>query len=364
MGVARVRTSLHSNATPSLRNEADNFARNRCRSPQVNMDMQLLLKNMDAHSHALQLLQLPIGKKETKDDAVTRAVLRACYRLLKAMCVGSPLMQAELVGYVPTFLEHVPCNLVSHDISPTGVINSIFQDNRSVCAQVQEDTVRLFVSLSAEQHAPRFMRFLRMVVGPNGRTIVRNATLVLQLLVEKDEALLLFNSKEGIRKRATLIKNNDDVVNPRGELVYHMELLDLLASCASGREVQHAASLRIILPLNDLTTHISLTELPKNLLMSYLTILDNAWLDTSRVIPGISGSAGVHNVLSRLAKVRDSRGPESCLYISCNDQELCVTSFHPRDCVVASGVVRLRPVSSGSRLTGGGRSVLSLRCGL
>ena len=60
-----------------------------------------------AHKHALQLLGLPVDRRPTAEDSETRAVLRASYRLLKAMCTGSPLMQTELVRHIPTFLEHV-----------------------------------------------------------------------------------------------------------------------------------------------------------------------------------------------------------------------------------------------------------------
>lgn len=80
------------------------------------------------------------------------------------------------------------------------------------------------------------MRFLRMVIAPRDKLIERNASLVLQLLTEQDDALLLYNH-HGIRERAELIKNNDAEENPRGKLVYHMELLQLLASCATGSEV-------------------------------------------------------------------------------------------------------------------------------
>ena len=49
----------------------------------------------------------------------TRAVLRAAYRLLRAMASGFPQMQTDLLPHVPTFLAHVDADLVSRDISPT-----------------------------------------------------------------------------------------------------------------------------------------------------------------------------------------------------------------------------------------------------
>ena len=42
-----------------------------------------------------------------------------------------------------------------------------------MCAQVTEDTVRQFVRLAAQEKAPRFLRFLRMITMPNDQVIRR-----------------------------------------------------------------------------------------------------------------------------------------------------------------------------------------------
>lgn len=99
------------------------------------------------------------------------------YRLLKAMCTDFPLMQTELVASIPLFVDHTEANLVSYDITPTGCINACFKDNRTVCAQVTEDTVRQFVRLAAQEKAPRFLRFLRMITMPNDQAIKRPSIL-------------------------------------------------------------------------------------------------------------------------------------------------------------------------------------------
>ena len=82
----------------------------------------MLLMNLKAHTPALTLLaNLPFEKSEIKaDELEIRAVLRAAYRLLKAMCTDFPLMQTELVASIPLFVDHTEANLVSYDITPTG----------------------------------------------------------------------------------------------------------------------------------------------------------------------------------------------------------------------------------------------------
>ena len=46
-----------------------------------------------------------------------------------------------------------------------------------MCAQVTEDTVRQFVRLAAQEKAPRFLRFLRMITMPNDQVIKRHSIL-------------------------------------------------------------------------------------------------------------------------------------------------------------------------------------------
>ena len=94
--------------------------------------------------------------------------------------------------------------------------------------------MRCFVELAAAQHAPCFIRFLRMLLTPEGSTIKRNQLLVLSCLNDKEAALLLYTDPSSRQRRDTLIKENDHVTNPRGKLMYHMELVGLLGDAGLG----------------------------------------------------------------------------------------------------------------------------------
>jgi hypothetical protein len=77
------------------------------RSAEMNLDCQLLLLNMGAHKAALQLLKLPFTPHEIlPDDLEVRSVVRAVYRLIKAMTSGCSRMQREMVPYLPQIVEH------------------------------------------------------------------------------------------------------------------------------------------------------------------------------------------------------------------------------------------------------------------
>ena len=85
-----------------------------CRSAGPNADMQMLLMNLKAHEPALQLLRLPFDfKEERPEELQLRALLRAAYRLLKAMCTQFSLMQAVLVEHIRLFVGHAEARCIS-----------------------------------------------------------------------------------------------------------------------------------------------------------------------------------------------------------------------------------------------------------
>ena len=54
------------------------------------------------------------------------------------------------------------------------MINCVFKDNREACTQVDDGTVRHFISLAAARLAPRYIRLLANLVAPDGSPIMRN----------------------------------------------------------------------------------------------------------------------------------------------------------------------------------------------
>ena len=195
-------------------------------------DMQLLLFNMRAHEMAVQLLNLPIGKSPASSELEVREVIIGAYRLIKALSSGFKLMQMAMLPFQDKMIEHVEYNLTSADVTPTNCLISIMKDNPTAALQVREDVLRKFVRMAAEKHAPRFLRFLFNVTGPAGQPVIRAQALVIQLIRENTAACVLFNDAEGRIERRKLIEASDHVNNPRGKLVYHIELIRLIGRCA------------------------------------------------------------------------------------------------------------------------------------
>ena len=189
-----------------------------------NPDMQLLLFNMDCHKIALKLLNFPVSTTPKFADAKIREVLLAAYRLLKALCAGFKLTQQALVPQISSIVAQIELKLVCHDITPTGCLIAILKDNPQACLQISDELIRQFVRMAAESKAPRFLRFLRNITGPESHPISRTQLLVIQAISENQEVQLFFDDEEERKERDELIAARDHEVHPRGKLNFHIEV--------------------------------------------------------------------------------------------------------------------------------------------
>ena len=241
-------------------------------------DMQLLLLNLRAHEVCLTLLRMEFKEEEVVPSQVPlRTAVQAAYRLLRAMTLGLAPVQMEVGQSLPLFVRHAAARLKAHDVSPTGLISAIHRGNRSVCEQASEELITHFVAFAANEHMPRFLRFLRMLACPEGRKeppVARNQSLIMQALRSNDAALLLlWNDPDHIRERKELIEA--DRALEKGQegdptLKYHSFLVALICDCACGLNATAEMLVRELVPLADLMRHLVLPELPVALRADYL----------------------------------------------------------------------------------------------
>ena len=300
--------------------------------------MQMLLFRLGAHTHALKMLQLPFDQRRVRRDEVQlRMLLTSCYRFLKSLALQFAAVQAELSKSLELFVSHTSAGLVAHDVTPTGTINAIVQDNREACTKINIDTVRLFVHTAGHDKTPRHLRFLRMIIAPGNSVIRANQDLVVEALADCKDALLLFNDAKGQEERRQLIEKRDHEINKRGKLVYHTELISLLVSiCLGDNQVRLRLSLclsphdhlllqplrslspthsplaphggglltllaylqmvkamvRDMISLADLCAHMANKSLPRQLHSAYIGLLDEAYVKITLLWPGSQEDIG------------------------------------------------------------------------
>ena len=217
------------------------------------------------------------------------------------MASGFPQLQAELVPSIPTFVAHVQKKLVAYDISPTGTISATLRDNRAACGLVSPDTIRHFVRLAAQEHAPRFLRFLSLLCLPGGVPIKRNQALILQTLADNERALLLFSGVGGRTERAALIAATDHIENPRGRLAYHIELVGLLATITIGENAAVEGIMREFVPLPELVENLLIADLPIALRGNYVRLFFEAFLRTEKPVREVATSDDLPQLIAALS---------------------------------------------------------------
>ena len=107
----------------------------------------------------------------------------------------------------------------------------------------------------------------------------------MQSLLDREETLLMFNEPGEMEQRNELVMNQSHIREPRGLLVYHIELICLLARCVTGKNQPVAMQVRALLPLPLLCEHVLQTGLPLPLRAAYLSILDDGFLHSEKAWP-------------------------------------------------------------------------------
>ena len=160
----------------------------------------------------------------------------------------------------------------------------IFKDNHINCASIDPKVVKFVVNLAAQLHPPRMLRFLSSLVEAKGKVIASNQLLVVQELDKKDRAMVLFAEPDERKELEQLIASKDHKLNPRGMLVYHIELINLLALVTKNdRAVQNRRWIRTRLSLTAITRMLELHPMPLTLQAAYLSLFRNVFLSETKL---------------------------------------------------------------------------------
>ena len=183
---------------------------------------QDVLRNLDAHSVVLGLLQLPLeripcpGELDTVSDEERKRLFQTCYDFLRVFCKGNTTNQEIVFSQTELFFAHV--GIAKLDVAST--IAESVRDNRELSAQVNEKILRKFVQTIVRYgKRARWLHFLETFVVVNGRPLKRNQDMIMRLLLqEEDEVVLELDGdqegeREGDKSRASLMMEREHEVN-------------------------------------------------------------------------------------------------------------------------------------------------------
>jgi len=207
---------------------------------------QQILRSANAHDVAHRLLRLPFSNELPKEQG-RRDIFLSCYRFLLNFALKNGQNQSLLLNHVDFYMSQMGVKLKAAD-----TITEIFRDNRQVCSQIEERTVRHFSEIIANRgQFPRYLRFLQIIITPEGRSLKRNQDLVLKMLLKRgDKIFVLFDDPEGKKERNKLFAEREHEKDPEGKLNYHAVLLSLMSDIVGNHNQLAEAKCSAIIPFD------------------------------------------------------------------------------------------------------------------
>ncbi|KAF4532262.1 hypothetical protein B566_EDAN016444, partial [Ephemera danica] len=204
---------------------------------------QRLLRNVGVHTVVLDLLQIPYDKKE---DVRMNELMRLAHEFLHNFCLGNQQNQSLLHKQLDLFLNP--------GILEAQTVCAIFQDNSTLCNEVNEKVIQHFVHC-IETHGKhvQYLKFLQTIVMAENQFIRKCQEMVMQELVNAGEDVLIFyNDKSSFNHFVEMMRSERHRMDESSALKYHVELVKLLACCTMGKNVNTEIKCHSLLPLDDI----------------------------------------------------------------------------------------------------------------
>ncbi|XP_033607946.1 inositol 1,4,5-trisphosphate receptor isoform X2 [Cryptotermes secundus] len=232
---------------------------------------QRLLRNVGVHTVVLDLLQIPYDKKE---DVRMNSLMRLAHEFLQNFCLGNQQNQVLLHKQLDLFLNP--------GIREAQTVRAIFQDNSTLCNEVNEKVIQHFVHC-IETHGKhvQYLKFLQTIVRAENSFIRKCQDMVMQELVNAGEDVLVFyNDKASFNHFVEMMRCERHRMDESSALRYHVELVKLLACCTMGKNVYTEIKCHSLLPLDDIVAVVSHQDCIPEVKEAYINFLNHCYIDT------------------------------------------------------------------------------------
>ncbi|KAI4502615.1 hypothetical protein M0802_002527 [Mischocyttarus mexicanus] len=232
---------------------------------------QRLLRNVGVHTVVLDLLQVPYDDKE---DVRMNELMRLAHDFLQNFCLGNQQNQVLLHKQLDLFLNP--------GIREAQTVCSIFQDNSTLCNEVNVKVIQHFVHC-IETHGKhvQYLRFLQTIVKAENQFIRKCQEMVMQELVQAGEDVLVFyNDRASFNQFVEMMRSERHRMDESSPLKYHVELVKLLACCTMGKNVNTEIKCHSLLPLDDIAAMVSHPDCIPEVKEAYINFLNHCYIDT------------------------------------------------------------------------------------
>ncbi|XP_048510963.1 inositol 1,4,5-trisphosphate receptor isoform X4 [Athalia rosae] len=232
---------------------------------------QRLLRNVGVHTVVLDLLQVPFDAKE---DVRMNELMRLAHDFLQNFCLANQQNQVLLHKQLDLFLNP--------GIREAQTVCSIFQDNSTLCNEVNPKVIQHFVHcIETHGRHVQYLKFLQTIVKAENQFIRKCQELVMQELVQAGEDVLVFyNDKASFNHFVEMMRSERHRMDESSPLRYHIELVKLLACCTMGKNVNTEIKCHSLLPLDDIVVMVSHQDCIPEVKDAYINFLNHCYIDT------------------------------------------------------------------------------------
>ncbi|XP_024947650.1 inositol 1,4,5-trisphosphate receptor isoform X5 [Cephus cinctus] len=232
---------------------------------------QRLLRNVGVHTVVLDLLQVPFDSKE---DVRMNELMRLAHDFLQNFCLGNQQNQVLLHKQLDLFLNP--------GIREAQTVCSIFQDNSTLCNEVNAKVIQHFVHcIETHGRHVQYLKFLQTIVKAENQFIRKCQEMVMQELVQAGEDVLVFyNDRASFNHFVEMMRSERHRMDESSPLKYHVELVKLLACCTMGKNVNTEIKCHSLLPLDDIVAMVSHQDCIPEVKEAYINFLNHCYIDT------------------------------------------------------------------------------------
>uniref|UniRef100_A0A6E8VQ97 Inositol 1,4,5-trisphosphate receptor n=1 Tax=Anopheles coluzzii TaxID=1518534 RepID=A0A6E8VQ97_ANOCL len=243
---------------------------------------QRLLRNVGVHTVVLDLLQIPYDEK---DDYRMNELMRLAHEFLQNFCLGNQQNQILLHKQLDLFLNP--------GILEAETVCAIFKDNLNLCNEVSDKVVQHFVHcIEIHGRHVEYLKFLQTIIKAENQFIRKCQDMVMQELVNAGEEVLVFyNDKGSFNYFVELMRSySAGTLADPSPLMYHIELVKLLACCTMGKNVYTEIKCNSLLALDDIVAMISHPDCIPEVKVAYVDFLCHCYIDTEVEVKEIYSS--------------------------------------------------------------------------
>lgn len=232
---------------------------------------QRLLRNMGAHTVVLELLQIPYEKNE---DLRMEDIMGQAHEFLRNFSLSNPQNQSLLHKHLDLFL--------TPGLKEAHTLRYIFMENSGLCYEVTEKVVQHIVHcVETQGRHVEYLRALQTLVKAEGQSIRKTQDMVMAELVNVGEDVLVFYSDpQSFNSLVDMMQGERERLDEAGPLLYHINLVELLACCTEGKNVYTEIKCHSLLPLDDIVRVVTHPDCISEVKNAYVNFLNHCYVDT------------------------------------------------------------------------------------